>query len=64
MPHLDLTYPRPEIAVITLNRPEKLNALSRDLVESLHGAIDDIAASDECRVVVHHRRRTRLLFGP
>ena len=29
MPHLDLTYPRPEIAVITLNRPEKLNALSR-----------------------------------
>ena len=52
MPPLDLTYPRPEIAVITLNRPEKLNALSRDLVESLHGAIDVIAASDECRVVV------------
>lgn len=52
MPHLDLTYPRPEIAVITLNRPEKLNALSRDLVESLHAAIDVIAAGDECRVVV------------
>jgi enoyl-CoA hydratase/carnithine racemase len=52
MPHLDLTYPRPEIAVITLNRPEKLNALSRGLVESLHAAIDGIAASDECRVVV------------
>jgi len=52
MPLLDLTYPRPEIAVITLNRPEKLNALSRDLVESLHATIDEIAASDECRVVV------------
>ena len=52
MPHLDLTYPRPEIAVITLNRPEKLNALSPDLVESLHGAIDEIAASPDCRVVV------------
>jgi enoyl-CoA hydratase/carnithine racemase len=52
MPHLDLTYPRPEIAVITFNRPEKLNALSRDLVESLHEAIDGIAASDECRVVL------------
>jgi enoyl-CoA hydratase len=52
MPHLDLKYPRPEIAVITLNRPEKLNALSADLVESLHGAIDEIAASPDCRVVV------------
>jgi enoyl-CoA hydratase/carnithine racemase len=52
MPLLDLTYPRPEIAVVTLNRPEKLNALSRDLVESLHATIDEIAASDECRVVV------------
>ena len=52
MPHLDLTFPRPDIAVVTLNRPEKLNALSRDLVESLHTTIGDIAANDECRVVV------------
>jgi enoyl-CoA hydratase/carnithine racemase len=52
MPQLDLTYPRPEIAVVTLNRPEKLNALSSELVESLHTTIDEIAASAECRVVV------------
>jgi enoyl-CoA hydratase/carnithine racemase len=52
MPHLELTYPRPEIAVVTLNRPEKLNALSRELVESLHAAITDIAANEQCRVVV------------
>ena len=52
MPHLELTYPRPEIAVVTLNRPEKLNALSSELVESLHAAIGDIAANSECRVVV------------
>jgi enoyl-CoA hydratase/carnithine racemase len=49
---LDLSYPRPEIAVITLNRPEKLNALSYELVESLHATLDRIAADNECRVVV------------
>lgn len=52
MPSLELTYPRPDIAVVTLNRPEKLNALSRELVETLHATIDEIAANDECRVVV------------
>jgi enoyl-CoA hydratase/carnithine racemase len=52
MPHLELTYPRPDIAVLTLNRPDKLNALSYELVESLHTTIDEIAASAECRVVV------------
>jgi enoyl-CoA hydratase len=49
---LDLAYPRPDIAVITLNRPEKLNALSYELVEALHATLDAIAADNECRVVV------------
>lgn len=52
MPDLEVTYPRPEIALLTLNRPEKLNALSYDLVEALHGALDDIAANNALRVVV------------
>lgn len=52
MSHLDVTHPRPDIAVLTLNRPEKLNALDRDLVEDLHDALDDIGRDDECRVVV------------
>src|SRR5215475_7212291 len=52
MPHLELTYPRPDIAVLTLNRPEKLNALNYALVEELHAALDDIGASNDCRVVV------------
>jgi enoyl-CoA hydratase len=52
MPDLELNYPRPDIAVITLNRPEKLNALSYDLVETLHATIDEIAANNDCRVVV------------
>jgi len=52
MPQLDLSYPRPDIAVLTLNRPEKLNALSYELVEDLHAALDGIRANNECRVVV------------
>jgi enoyl-CoA hydratase/carnithine racemase len=52
MSHLELTYPRPDIAVLTLNRPEKLNALNYELVEELHAALDAIGASNECRVVV------------
>lgn len=49
---LELTHPRPDIAVITLNRPEKLNALSYELVETLHTTLGEIAADNDCRVVV------------
>ncbi len=52
MAHLELTHPRPEIAVITLNRPEKLNALSSTLVEELHSTLDTIKNDNDCRVVV------------
>lgn len=52
MAHLELTRPRPDVALITLNRPEKLNALNPDLVEDLHRAVDEIRADDGCRVVV------------
>jgi enoyl-CoA hydratase/carnithine racemase len=52
MAHLELTYPRPDIAVVTLNRPEKLNALNYELVEQLHAALDEIAVNNTCRVVV------------
>ena len=52
MPNLELTYPRPDIAVLTLTRPEKLNALSYELVEDLHTALDGIRANNDLRVVV------------
>ena len=52
MPQLELTYPRPDIAVLTLNRPDKLNALNYELVEELHAALDGIGANNACRVVV------------
>ena len=52
MPNLELTYPRPDVAVLTLTRPEKLNALSHQLVEDLHAALDGIRANNDLRVVV------------
>ncbi|WP_319456373.1 MULTISPECIES: enoyl-CoA hydratase/isomerase family protein [unclassified Mycobacterium] len=52
MPHLELTRPRPDVAVITLNRPEKLNALNYGLVEELHHTLEELNADNECRVVV------------
>jgi enoyl-CoA hydratase/carnithine racemase len=52
MANLELTYARPDVAVMTLNRPEKLNALSYELVEDLHAALDEIRANNDCRVVV------------
>ena len=52
MPHLELTRPRPDIAVVTLNRPEKLNALNYGLVEELHHTLEELNADHECRVVV------------
>ena len=44
--------PRPDIAVVTLNRPDRLNALSFDLVDELHAALDAVHRDNECRVVV------------
>ena len=49
---LEVTHPRPEITVLTLNRPDKLNALSYELVEALHGELDAIAVDNTCSVVV------------
>ena len=49
---IELERPRPEVALLTLNRPEKLNALSFDLVEELHSALDDVHADNACRVLV------------
>jgi enoyl-CoA hydratase len=47
MSQLELSNPRPDIAALTLNRPEKLNALSYGLVQDLHAALDGNAANAE-----------------
>ncbi len=47
-----VTRPRPDIAVVTLNQPDRLNALSFALVDALHDALDAIGRDNSCRVVV------------
>jgi enoyl-CoA hydratase/carnithine racemase len=43
--------PTPQLAIITLNNPDRLNALSMEMLGELHAALDNLAASD-CRVVI------------
>jgi enoyl-CoA hydratase len=40
------------VATITLNRPEKRNALSIAVRDAVSDALDRLAADDECKVVV------------
>ncbi len=44
--------PSPGITQLTLNRPEKLNALTTELVQALHAHLDDIAVDASVRVVI------------
>jgi enoyl-CoA hydratase len=44
--------PRPEVAVVTLNQPDRLNALSFAMVDELHDVLDALHLDNACRVVV------------
>ena len=46
------TEPRPGVALLTMSRPERLNAMSHELVADLHVALDEVHADRSCRVVV------------
>lgn len=52
MAEIELTYPREGTALVTMNRPEKLNAMTSTMVESLHQTFTDIGKSRDIRVVV------------
>jgi enoyl-CoA hydratase len=44
--------PADGVTLLTLNRPEKLNAMDVTLVSELHAALDQVAGDRSCRVVV------------
>jgi len=52
MPTVELSTPRPGVTLVTLNRPDRLNAMSGELVTDLHAALDEIRADRATRVVV------------
>ncbi|MGY1883787.1 MULTISPECIES: enoyl-CoA hydratase/isomerase family protein [unclassified Blastococcus] len=47
-----LTTPVPGVTTVTLDRPDRLNTMSAELVAELGAALTSIAADRECRVVV------------
>src|SRR5881397_2823675 len=49
---VEISTPQPHTRVVTLNRPERLNAMSIDLVIELAAAFEACAADNSCRVVV------------
>jgi enoyl-CoA hydratase/carnithine racemase len=52
MSSIELTTTDDQIAVVTLNRPERRNALSANSLAALHRSFDEIAARPELRAVV------------
>ncbi len=44
--------PIPHVSVIRLNRPERLNAMTIDLVIELYDAIEEVAADNDCWVAI------------
>ncbi|MEM9513270.1 MAG: enoyl-CoA hydratase-related protein [Actinomycetota bacterium] len=45
-------HPADGVTRLTLNRPDRLNALTRELVDQLHEALDAVDADHECRAVI------------
>ena len=47
-----ISRPEPHIARLELRRPDRLNALTFEMVADLHDAFDELAADVDCKVVI------------
>lgn len=52
MAYIEIRKPHPHVSAITLNRPERLNALSFETVAPLHDAILEVGADNDTFVVI------------
>jgi 1,4-dihydroxy-2-naphthoyl-CoA synthase len=50
--YIQVERPTDDIAVITINRPEVLNAINVDVIAELSSTIDVVAADDSIKVVI------------
>src|ERR1700692_651064 len=44
--------PRPEVAVVTLNRPERLNALTSEMLTRIYEVLEGLGRDATCRVII------------
>jgi enoyl-CoA hydratase len=51
-PYVTVETPCPRIRLITLNHPERMNAMSFPLVESLYAALAEVGADNDCSVAI------------
>lgn len=52
MSTIEVSQPQAGVQLLTLNRPERLNAMNAELITELHASLDAAAADRSCRVVV------------
>jgi enoyl-CoA hydratase len=52
MPFVEVTRPHPHVALITLNRPERMNAMAFDVMIPLRDTLREVGYDNDTRVVV------------
>lgn len=52
MAFIEVDFPRPEVAVVTLNRPERMNAMAFDVMVPLREKLESISFNNQVRVVI------------
>jgi enoyl-CoA hydratase len=52
MSFIEITKPRPRVTLVTLNRPERMNAMAFDVMVPLRDALREVSFDNETRVVI------------
>jgi enoyl-CoA hydratase len=52
MSYVSIDRPRPHVALVTLNRPERMNAMAFDVMLPFRAALEDVSADNDTRVVI------------
>lgn len=52
MSSIVVSQPSDGITVLTLNRPDRLNALDAEMVSNLHATLEEVGSDRRCRVIV------------